>query len=200
MERYPDIAQHRNEMAEAEQELQDMLPSIAKKAGVSSVCYTSFQGTEYCIELPQDAHLPESWVKISSNKGKRTVTCQPKEVAKKVDERDASKERLVAAAHSAWLDFLSSFADSYAQLRQGVRAIASLDCLVALSSVALSPGYTRPSILTDETEGQIYIERGRHPVLESSMSEGSYVPNSTLLKSDGQRSEIITGYASVCYK
>lgn len=196
--RYPEVAKQRKRMQQEEEELEEMLPDLAKQAGVPELKYITFQGTEYCIEVPQNAKFPARWPKISSNKGKGTVTCQPTEVAHKVEQRDACKERLTAAAHDAWIGFLSGFSDMYGEFRHGVSALATLDCLVGLADLASTPDYTRPRMVaaSEGEGGTIDVERGRHPVLESTMAEGAYVPNSTNLNSHEKRCEVITGSAT----
>jgi DNA mismatch repair protein MSH3 len=51
-----------------------------------------------------------------------------------------ARERLVASCNSAWASFLSDFAAQYVPFRAAVRALASLDALLSLSTVASNPG------------------------------------------------------------
>lgn len=60
------MTEHRRRVSEAEKELRDLLPELAKRAGMRKLEYVTFQGTEYCIELPQDANFPASWPKVGS--------------------------------------------------------------------------------------------------------------------------------------
>ena len=69
--------------------------------------------------------------------------------------------------------------------------IAQLDCLNALTRVAMENRYNRP-VLDESLD--IDIAMGRHPVIESQMPPGeSYVPNSIRLSNDDQQIIIITG-------
>ncbi len=68
--------------------------------------------------------------------------------------------------------------------------LASWDVAAALADVAHRRGYTRP--LVDDSR-VIELEGSRHPVVESLMPEGSFVPNDVTLDGDGARLLLITG-------
>ena len=68
-------------------------------------------------------------------------------------------------------------------------AIALLDCLVALATVAKEKKYCRPEIAT---QGALEIEEGRHPVVEA-ISKERFVPNDCMLDNSLARTMVITG-------
>lgn len=68
-------------------------------------------------------------------------------------------------------------------------AVAMLDCLVSLATVAKENKYCRPEIAED---GALEIEEGRHPVVEA-ISKERFVPNDCTLDNDASRTMIITG-------
>ena len=45
-----------------------------------------------------------------------------------------------AACDAAWQQFLASFAEHYLPFRAAVQALAALDCLCGLATLASSPG------------------------------------------------------------
>lgn len=68
--------------------------------------------------------------------------------------------------------------------------IAELDVFSALAEVAVRYDYVRPVL----TEGNsILIKGGRHPVVEQSLSAGSFVPNDTYLSNDDTQLIVLTG-------
>jgi len=73
-------------------------------------------------------------------------------------------------------------------LRKSAHAIAHIDALLALTRLAYDNGYARP---TCNEERDIVIVKGRHPVVEQSLSS-SFIPNDTNL-TDEQSLWIITG-------
>ena len=79
--------------------------------------------------------------------------------------------------------------DSLMRLHQTTMALKTLDCLSALAHLAVQNGYVRPRL---NEEGRYDIVDGRHPVVEQSMEQGSYVANDVHLD-QSRRVMIITG-------
>jgi DNA mismatch repair protein MutS len=75
-------------------------------------------------------------------------------------------------------------------LRKLAMAIAWIDTTSALATVAIERNYVRPE-LNDSL--RIEITAGRHPVLESILPTGDYVPNSALLDAAEDQVLILTG-------
>jgi DNA mismatch repair protein MutS len=69
------------------------------------------------------------------------------------------------------------------------RAVGELDAILSLADVAARHGYVRPEI----GGNAISIKEGRHPVVERSLPEGSFVPNDTDLAPDSTQLVILTG-------
>ncbi len=69
-------------------------------------------------------------------------------------------------------------------------AVARVDVFSALAEVAVRQNFVRPAL---DSGGAISIEGGRHPVVESVLDPGSYVPNDIDLASDGPQVLVITG-------
>lgn len=65
-------------------------------------------------------------------------------------------------------------------IRQVAQTLAAVDALFGLAEVAVQQGYTRPVITEDR---RLMIEEGRHPVVEKSLPQGLFVPNSVQLGS-----------------
>jgi len=75
------------------------------------------------------------------------------------------------------------------RLQRTAAAIAELDCLLSLATVAAGRGYVRPAV----SEGlELRIEDGRHPVLEQVMTE-RFVPNSVEMDGEAVRLLVVTG-------
>ncbi len=70
------------------------------------------------------------------------------------------------------------------------RTIANIDVFSSLSEVAVRYGYTRPQLNTDN---KIIITGGRHPVVERTLTDSSFVPNDTRLSNDDAQLIILTG-------
>ena len=75
------------------------------------------------------------------------------------------------------------------RLQQLAQAIATVDVLQSLASVAESQQLNRPLF---HEERRIAIDKGRHPVVEKVMGAQSYIPNSIFM--DEERDiQLITG-------
>ncbi|RLC29755.1 MAG: DNA mismatch repair protein MutS, partial [Deltaproteobacteria bacterium] len=70
------------------------------------------------------------------------------------------------------------------------RFIARVDCLLNLAEIAVHNDFNRPDINTD---GQIVIEDGRHPVVEKMITGERFVPNSIRMDNEQNQVLIITG-------
>jgi DNA mismatch repair protein MutS len=68
--------------------------------------------------------------------------------------------------------------------------IATLDCLLSFSLVALELNFSKPEMTR---ENIIDIKGGRHPVIEKIIGKHNFVPNETLLDQKQQQLIIITG-------
>jgi len=69
-------------------------------------------------------------------------------------------------------------------------ALAHLDVFSSLAEVAVRYGYVRPE-LTGGNE--ITIKEGRHPVVERSLTESSFIPNDTYLSNEDAQLIVLTG-------
>jgi len=75
-------------------------------------------------------------------------------------------------------------------LQQLADGIATLDVISTLAEVAHSNGWTRPSIAESRV---ISIIDGRHPIVEASIPDGTFVPNDFVLDGTTTSMVIITG-------
>lgn len=81
---------------------------------------------------------------------------------------------------------VSRYAD---QIRQVARQIGEHDVFAALAEVAAEHHYIRPVV---DGADILKIEAGRHPVIEASLKQGTFIPNDTLFNSQ-ERLYVITG-------
>ena len=218
-ERFPEVEVTRAAIADAERALDELLPALrqklvdgATKGGgkgkgggmqlVPRLAYITVAQVEHLIELPDTLPgVPVSWVRVSTNKGKKVVRYHPPEVLAAAAALERSRERHVAACVDAWRSFLcEDCAGKFLELRAAVRAAAGLDALNSLAALSRSDGYCRPTILPRRDEGSdvssqsptLRIVDGRHPILDATMAE-TFVPNSVNLRGDGTRALVVTG-------
>jgi len=69
-------------------------------------------------------------------------------------------------------------------------ALANIDVFSSLAEVAVRYSYVRPELTTGN---EIIISQGRHPVVETSLIDISFVPNDTYLSNDDAQLIVLTG-------
>ncbi len=117
----------------------------------------------------------------------RYITEELKELEEKILSSDERALQLENTIYSQIKDSLSSVIH---QLQSTSNAIADLDVILSLATVAKDNGYVRPSILSSKQ--RLNIVDGRHPVVES-ISKQRFIPNDCILDNDENRTMIITG-------
>ena len=183
------IVEHKSGIAAVEQQLDDHRAEAAEKLRKKHVDYVTVAGIEFLIEVENTAikNVPASWAKISGTK-KMSRFHTPQVIAM-IRERDQHRESLAAACDLAFTELLSEISTNYQSFRDCIQSLATLDCLLSLSSVAARPGYTKPNF-SDQTE--LTVTAGRHPMVEQLLLS-TYVPNDIGLSSDTTRALLITG-------
>lgn len=81
-------------------------------------------------------------------------------------------------------------ADAVGKLSKLANQLADLDAIAALAEVAHRHDYTRP--IVDES-GVIDLRDARHPVVETMLEPGAFVPNDIKLEQSGARLLLVTG-------
>mgnify|MGYP001781523819 FL=1 len=76
------------------------------------------------------------------------------------------------------------------RLKCSANIISSLDALSTLAKVAVDNDYVRPEI---NTNGDLDITDGRHPVVEKVIGNGEFVSNNTKINTTDNRLLLITG-------
>lgn len=188
-EEMEDITEHKLGIASVEHELNEHRAIAAEKVHKKKVEYVTVAGIEYLIEVGNDQlkNVPASWAKISGTK--KVSRFHTPEVVRLIRERDQHKEALAAACDVSFAALLADISAKYQSFRDCVQALATLDCLVSLATIASQQGYVKPEY-TDST--CISIEQGRHPMVEQLLLD-AYVPNDTDLATDQTRALLITG-------
>jgi len=166
---------------QAEQALLTGIPSL-------KVGFTSVFG--YYIEITNTHRdrIPANYVRKQTLKNcERYITPELKEYEEKVLTADESAKQL---EYELFLELRESVHQSTKPLQINAAVLAELDCLAALAELAVKNSYVCP-IITEEPILEIY--EGRHPVLDSMMAKGKFVPNDCMIGSEHGRIQLITG-------
>lgn len=101
-----------------------------------------------------------------------------------------AEDKLFSLEYHLFCQVRDEVADEVLRIQKTARAIAGIDVLASLSSVATRNNYVKPGI---NEKGIIDIKNGRHPVVEKMMRDDLFVANDTYLDSGKNRLSIITG-------
>lgn len=101
-----------------------------------------------------------------------------------------ARERADALEYEIFSEIRTRAVEYLEQIQNAADAVAELDVLAALADRALALGYVRPRVTCSD---RIWIQAGRHPVLERLPDAERFVPNDTVLDCGENRILIITG-------
>jgi len=117
---------------------------------------------------------------------KQTLTTAERYVTPALKEAEsrilANEERAADLEATLYARLVHELGGAVGRMRATSAALAMLDALLALATVAVEQRYVRPA-LDDSTE--LTIEGGRHPTVERQLPPGEFVPNDTRLDAAG---------------
>ena len=134
----------------------------------------------YYIGIPRSkANLvPDDYIR------KQTLTNEERYITPELKEREArilsSQEETNLLEYDIFCDLRNGAGILSDPIRQVARAIAAVDVLVCFAELAVLRGYCCPAMEPSRT---LQIKQGRHPVVEYSLPDGFFVPNSSNLGS-----------------
>ena len=132
--------------------------------------------------------VPDRYIrKQTLTNAERFMTPELKEMEQKII---GAQEQSVRLELQIFNEIRDRIAAEIHRIQNTADAVKKLDVYQSLSRTAAENRYVRPEIVTD---GTLSITEGRHPVVEQSIPENSFVPNDTLLDQDENRMMIITG-------
>lgn len=152
------------------------------------VQYNRVFGYFFEVSKGQLSKVPEHFIRRQTLvNSERYTSVELKELEDKLTSADSRMLNLEIMLFNDIRDKILLRLESLLMLAE---ALKNLDALLALSSVAQELNFVRPKINED---GELLIHEGRHPVIEKSLKEDSFVPNDTELNCSDRRMIIITG-------
>ncbi|MEM1369652.1 MAG: DNA mismatch repair protein MutS [Cyanobacteria bacterium P01_H01_bin.15] len=142
----------------------------------------------YFISLPRSkaGSAPDNYVR------KQTLTNEERYITPELKERETriltAKDDLNQLEYEIFAELRAKVGEKVEEIRNVAQKVAAIDVLAGFAEVAVYQGYCRPTISRDRT---LFIDEGRHPVVEQSLGEGFFVPNSTEMGSSRQPDLII---------
>ncbi|HHV55624.1 MAG TPA: DNA mismatch repair protein MutS [Firmicutes bacterium] len=144
----------------------------------------------YYIEVtrPNLGQVPSDYIrKQTLAGGERFITPELKEKEELVL---GAQERMAEREYELFLALRQEVAEQAPRLLAAARVVATVDVLASLAQVAVTRQYVEPEV---DGGDEIRIEGGRHPVVETVIPGGRFVPNDTLLNNRERQIVILTG-------
>lgn len=156
---------------------------VSLKVGFHSVFGYYLEVTNTHREKVPDNYIRKQTVKNAE----RYVTPELKEYEEKVLAADEQSKDLELRLLEQLREAVSAAA---ARLRAAAGVLAHVDVLAALADLARQRGYCRPAVVDQPV---LRIEDGRHPVLDVTEPQGTFVPNDVSVGGDEATVLLITG-------
>ena len=159
------------------------------RTGISNlkVGYTKAFGYYISISRSKADLAPTNYTR------KQTLTNEERYITSELKDCEARLNTLKEQIQQLEYDLFVGLRDQVAQqvdlIRQVAAKVAAADVLAALAEVAVYQGYCRPEVVSGRP---IFVEDGRHPVVEQSLPAGFFVPNDTGLGSVEGQAEAVT--------
>jgi len=172
---------HLRSQAETDQQWIANLEAIEReRTGISQLKVGYNKSFGYYISLSRSKadQVPGDYMR------KQTLTNEERYITPELKERENrvlnAQATLNQLEYELFVELRSSVGKEAELIRQVAQAIAGVDVLATLAEIAQFRNYCRPEMINDRG---IYIENGRHPVVENAIPSGFFVPNSTHLGS-----------------
>ena len=145
----------------------------------------------YYIEVTKThmSKVPENYIrKQTLVNSERYITPELKEMEEKV----LNAEEKMSSLEYDLFEKLRHFTAGYAEkIQENGRLLGLLDALLSMAATAEENRYVKPKM---NNSNQIYIEEGRHPVVEQMLPPGDpFIPNDVTIENDKNQILIITG-------
>jgi DNA mismatch repair protein MutS len=144
----------------------------------------------YFIEISNSnlAQVPADYIrKQTLVNGERFFTPELKEFETQILN---AQERIVEMESALFERICGQVAASAESILVLTRTLANLDVFAGLAETAVRNNYVRPRL---NRENSIQIQDGRHPVVEKSLPDQTFIPNDTRLSNDDIQLVILTG-------
>lgn len=144
----------------------------------------------YYIEVSkaQAENVPEDYIRKQTLVNcERYVTPKLKEMESVVLNAESRINALEYEIFTELREYLKTFTKT---VQDTADAISDLDVLASFAEVSSKNGYVKPNVNDGDV---IHIVKGRHPVIEQTISDGIFVSNDTYVNRSNQSMLLITG-------
>ena len=161
-----------------------------EKTGIRTLRVNYNRVFGYYIEVSKSFvdQVPAHYIRRQTlTNNERYITPELKELEEQVL---TAKERCTALEYEIFNKLREFLAEQAVRVQISAAAVAAVDTLCSLATVAVKNNYCRPEI---SLGNEISITEGRHPVVEKMLKDTLFVPNDTQLGTKDNLISIITG-------
>ncbi len=165
----------RQRLEDDKQWLTNLEVTERERIGVANIKVGYNKTFGYYISMPRSkaSQAPENY------KRKQTLTNEERYITSELKERETriltAKDDLSSLEYDIFTELRTKVAEKAQEIRSISKAVAAIDVLAGLAEVAVYQNYCCPEMVKGR---EIDIVDGRHPVVEQSLGEGFFVPNS----------------------
>ncbi|PIS01951.1 MAG: DNA mismatch repair protein MutS [Chlamydiae bacterium CG10_big_fil_rev_8_21_14_0_10_42_34] len=163
--------------------------TLREQTGIKTlkVGYTRAFGYYIEVSRAQGQHIPEGFQRRQTlTNAERFITEELKAFEHQVL---TAEERSKAIESELYEELRAEIATHAAEVNAAAKIIARSDALLSLAKVATANRWVKPQV---DDSNSLEIIEGRHPIIEQSIGQSSFIPNDTLLNPD-QQLMLITG-------
>ena len=187
---HPDLDQLRQISSSGKEWITSLQQQERERTGISSLKIGYNQVFGYYIEVTKTNldSVPGEYIR------KQTLTNSERFITPELKERESqilnAQEQINDLEYELFCQIRQSVAAETERIQKVAAVVGMLDVLTALAYLATKRHYVRPIV---NSEDEIIIKDGRHPVVEQLFTREGFVPNDTLLNCGEQMLHIITG-------
>ena len=185
----PAIDELRSMMGEGESWIVKIEQSEREATGIKNLKIGYNRVFGYYIEVTNSYRdmVPERYIRKQTLTGaERYITEELKEMESRVL---GAKDKVIALEYELFQKIREYISDNISRVRSTASSLARLDVFASLAEVAKKNNYICPEV---DYSDKIYIKDGRHPIVETFLPEGMFIPNDVDLDSKS-RLMLITG-------
>ena len=185
-----EVDQLRGQVGGGKEWLSGLERTERERTGIGSLKVKFNRVFGYYIEISKAnlESVPADYIRKQTMVGaERFITEELKEFETRIL---SAEERLHALEHDLFIETVARVIEDTELLQSAAASLAQIDTLASFAQLAEERNYTRPTMTTGH---EIVIKDGRHPVVETVLRDGEFVPNDVRLDNKSHQLLLLTG-------
>ena len=190
----PGFSKELDSLRNSSQGARDYIGSLENKEkerlGIKSLKVGFNKVFGYYIEISNSNinKVPDNYIRRQTLVGgERYITSEMKDYESQILN---ANERITELETRLFHNICNQVSESATQILNTANAISKLDVFVSFAEQSARSNYVRPELNHGD---RIDIDKGRHPVVETTLDHGAFVPNDVRLSNSDEQLIILTG-------